>query len=278
MREACLRHDTGNRLNAGDIAARQHQRRRAVGDGRRIRRRHRAVLGKGRLERRDFRGVRLARLFVERNLHLTAARGNLHRNDLIGERSIVLRPLGAHQGFRRIGVLLLAGELVMPRGILGIRTHQPMLVSILKPVEEHVILDLAMTEPIPAARLGQKIRRVRHALHAARHRHVGTAKRQLVHRDHDRLHAGAADFAHGRGGDMIGHPGIARGLTCRRLAHASGQHAAHQNFLDSARVHASARNGGGNRGGAKLRPAQGRKLALESAHGRAGGGKNEHFR
>ena len=77
---------------------------------------------------------------------------------------------------------------------------------------------------------------------------------------------------------MIGHPGIARGLTRGRLPHTGWQHTAHQNFLDSARVHASARNGSANRGRAKLRPAAWRKLALESAHGRTGGGKNEHFR
>ena len=94
----------------------------------------------------------------------------LHRDghDLLGERAVLVGLLGALQALDGEGVLRLARELVVLRGVLGVGAHQAALVvGVLQAVEEHVVLDLGVAEPGAAAHLGQQVGRVGHALHAA---------------------------------------------------------------------------------------------------------------
>ena len=79
-----------------------------------------------------------------------------------------LAALRALQALDGEGVLRLARELVVLRGVLGEGAHQAALVvGVLQAVEEHVVLDLGVAEPGAGAHLGQQVGRVGHALHAA---------------------------------------------------------------------------------------------------------------
>ena len=221
---------------------------------------------------RIFSGLRLARLFVLRDhgLGLAGARG--HRRDLGCETAVgngLLRPC---QRGERIIVLGLAGELIGLGAILGECAHQAALViGVFQPVEEHVIHDLAMAEPVAAARAVEQIGRVGHALHAAGHRDLRAAGEDQVMGEHRRLHAGAAHLVdRGRAGGK-GQPRAERRLARGRLALSGGQHAAEDHFVDLVRGDTGALQRRLNRGRAKFRRGQVLQVALEPAHGGAGG-------
>ena len=72
-----------------------------------------AVLLEGRTQGRDLGDIRAPRLLVGGDLDVTLAGGYLHRDDLVGERTVGLCGLRALDRFDRVGVLLLAAELVL---------------------------------------------------------------------------------------------------------------------------------------------------------------------
>ncbi len=113
-------------------------------------------------------GSRRERLLVL--LDLGDARTPLHRDahDLLGERAVLIGRLRALQALDGEGVLRLARELIVLRGVLRVGAHQAALVvGVLETVEEHVVLDLGVAEPGAGAHLGQQVGRIGHALHAA---------------------------------------------------------------------------------------------------------------
>src|SRR5690348_17782361 len=64
----------------------------------------------------------------------------------------LFRSLRSEEGLRRKGVLVGARELVLPRGIFRVRSHELVLIGILKTIEEHVILDFTVSKTVTAAR------------------------------------------------------------------------------------------------------------------------------
>ena len=94
----------------GRRAAHQHQRRRAVGDRARVRRGHRAVLAKRRLQRRHLVGRRLRRLLVLVDHDVALAARHRDRRDLPRERAVVVRGERARERRQRECVLRLARE------------------------------------------------------------------------------------------------------------------------------------------------------------------------
>ena len=280
MRVAGLRHDARDRFEAartGDIGTRQNQRRRTIGNGSRTGRRDRTVLAEGRFERRDFRRVRLARLFVDCDDGF--ALSGLHRDggDFIRERTIAHRALGTLQRFNRVGILILPRELVMAGGIFAISAHQAVLVSILQPVEEHMILHLAMTHAVTATRLRQQVGRIGHALHTADHDNVRPAQRDLIGADHHRLHAGAADLGNGRARHRVRNAGMDGGLPGGRLPQPGGEHIAHQRFVHRIGRDASAFHRRTDRRRAEIGGGDAGQLALKAPHRRACGGEDQRF-
>jgi hypothetical protein len=116
------------------------------------------------------------------------------RRDLVLEPALFDRGERARQRLDRVGVHLLARDAALVRGLLREGAHRARGVGVLEPVEEHVVLQLGMTQADALARAEQHVRRVAHALHAAGdHDGVGACL-QLVMREHHRLHAGAADL------------------------------------------------------------------------------------
>jgi len=86
-----------------------------------------------------------------------------------------------------------------------------------------VVDDAIMTGAVTAARLGQQIGRVAHALHAAGDDDPGGAGIDDVMRQHRGLHAGAADLVDGGGAGRIRQFGAARGLPRRSLTLSAGR-------------------------------------------------------
>ena len=75
-------------------------------------------------------------------------------------------------GLGRERVLVLAGEAVLRRDHVAAVAHVHVLVRVPQAVVDHRVDDLAVAHAVAAARLGQHVGRVGHALHAARDDHA----------------------------------------------------------------------------------------------------------
>jgi hypothetical protein len=250
--------------------AHEHQGGGAIGDGAGIGRRDRAAVAEGRLQARDFVQVRRARLFVGVDDRLALSGFDRHRHDLPRRGAIAGRRLRPFQRADGEGILAFPGELEMLRRFLGEDTHQlALVIGIFQAVGEHVILHDAMAHAIAAARLGQQIGRIAHALHAAGDGHGVRSGGQQVVRQHGRLHARAAHLVHGCAADGLRNAGAERGLPGRCLAHARRQDAAEDHFAHLIRRDPGALQRSAYGDGAQLRRAHGRQFALKASHGRA---------
>ncbi len=250
----------------------QHKRGCAVGDGAGVGCCDRAAFAECGLEVRNFFGRGLERELVVRDLALGFA-GSYCERDNFRRKSA----LGA--GFLRAGergegecVLRFARKGVTLRAILGERAHQTaFVVGIFQAVEKHVIEHAAVAHAIAGARAIEKIRGVRHALHAAGDDDVGAAGEQKIVGEHHGLHAGAAHFVHrgcaGGKGQTRAQSGLARGS----LALAGGKHAAEEDFVDCVGGDRRAFDGCADGGSAELRCGETAEIALECADGGARG-------
>ncbi|MPM80724.1 hypothetical protein SDC9_127774 [bioreactor metagenome] len=91
-----------------------------------------------------------------------------------------------------------------------------------------------------------------HVLRAAADHHVGVPGQNGACTFNDRLHTGAADHAHGVGGNGIGDAGLDGHLTGNVLAKARGQDAAEHNLVHLLGLHARAVQGFLNHDGSKV--------------------------
>ncbi len=220
---------------------------------------------------RIFSRLRLARLFVLGDRNFGFSHAHADGRDLAGEAAVADGLLRPCQRGQRIIVLGLAGELVGLGAILGEGSHQAALViGVFEPVEEHVVDDLAMAEPVAAARAVEQIGRVGHALHAARHRDFGAAGEDQVMGEHRGLHAGAAHLVDRGGAGGRGQSRAERRLARGRLALPRGQHAAEHDFVDLVGRDPGALQRRLDRRRAERRRGEVFQIALESAHGGAG--------
>ena len=162
----------------------------AVGNRRRVRRRHRAVFAECRAERRDFFDVGLVRLLVARHRDVAFTGRYRDRFDLGFKGAVINRFLGTGQTFDGKCVLLFAGELVMLRSVFGEGAHETaFVIGIFESIQEHVIFDLiAMPQTIALTGTEQDVWCIGHALHAACDHHVVRTGKDVVMRQHGRLH------------------------------------------------------------------------------------------
>ena len=225
--------DRGLALGLGDAFARQHHGGGPVGDRGGGRGGDRAILGEGGLQRRDLVGAALGRCLVGVDHGVAGAGLDRDRRDFADEFTASDRRLGAGQRFDRIGVLLLAGQLIGVGGVLRESAHRAArLVGIFQPVEEHVVIGHVVADPRAGAVLLEDVGGERHVLHAPGNGEVDRAGGQRLGGHDDRLHARTADLVDRGRLNRLGQPGLQRGLTGRGLTEASGQHAAHVEPLD----------------------------------------------
>ena len=134
------------------------------------------------------------------------------------------------------GVLILAREAVLRRDHVAAVAHVEVLVRIPEAVVDHRVDDLAVAHAVAAARLGQHVGRVGHALHAARDDDLRVADQDLAARVHHRLQSRAAHLVHRDRADRDGQPRLDHRLARGRLTHAGGQHVAQDRALDRGRA------------------------------------------
>ena len=258
---------------AGRIRPGEDHRRRPVRDRGGVGRRHRAAVSKGGPEMRDLVGAGGAGLFVRIDAPVAAARGHRDRHHLGREVAIRDRGPCSIQRGKRVGVLRLAGELVVGGALLGEGAHQEAAaalgrgIGVFQPVEKHVVDHAAMSDPRAAAHLGQQIRRVGHRFHAAGDDDVGLTGGQPVPRRHRRGHARAAHLVQRRGRHPIVQARGEGGLSRRGLPQTRREHAAHHH-----RVHAlpaTALQRPRDRRAAQRGCVDGRQGTLKAAHRRA---------
>ena len=98
-------------------------------------------------------------------------------------------------------------------------------------VVHHGVDDLVVVHPGAPAGGGDGVGGRGHVLGAAGHDDVGITGDNGAGTLNDALHAGAADHAHGVGGDLNGNPGLEGGLAGHVLAQAGGQNAAKHDLI-----------------------------------------------
>ena len=102
---------------------------------------------------------------------------DLDRNDLVAKNAVVNGGQSALMGAQRPGVLLLPVDTELSSDVIAVQPHLHTVQRAKQPVDDHHVLEDAIAHPIAIAGVADKVGRMRHALHAARH--------------HDRVHAGA---------------------------------------------------------------------------------------
>ena len=178
--------------------------------------------------------------------------------------------IGAIERGERVGILLLAGELITFSAILGEGPHQaPLVVGVLEAVQKHMVDGAAVAHAIAGAGAVEEVGRVAHALHAAGDDDVGRARAQEVVRDHRRLHARAAHLVDRGRASRERQSGPDRRLTRRGLALARRQYAAHQDFVDAVGRDPRPLDRGPDRARAKSGRADVLQVAEKAAHRRA---------
>mmetsp|Transcript_28628 Transcript_28628/g.53937 ORF Transcript_28628/g.53937 Transcript_28628/m.53937 type:complete len:287 (-) Transcript_28628:323-1183(-) len=253
----------------------QHQCRRSVRNRGRVGGSDRTAIAEGGLEMWYFIGTSRAGLFIFGHADRTLARFDFNRRQFAIKCAGRLSRLRARQRSKRIAILHLAGKLIGLRTILGKRAHKATLViGVFQPVEEHMVDDLPMAQPRPAAHFGQHIGGVGHTLHPARNHGVGVTQCDLVKGDHGRFHARSTHLVQCGGGHILAQtcrkPGLTRGgltLTC-------GKHTAHQHFIHRRKARTVERSL--DRNTAQICRSHVGQCALETAHRRSGGRGNHN--
>ena len=270
-----MRHDTRQRPGAQTCrggSAQQHQRGRTVVDGRTGCGGDGAVLFEGGFQQRYLVEFYLAWTFVDGNHHLARATLDGDRRDLGGKSAGLGGRLRAlHAGHGEF-VLRAAREVVFGRAVFTKGAHGAAgLVGIFQAVQHHVVEDAVVPDADAAAALGQQVRRIGHAFHAAGDHHLVAAGQQHIARHHGRLHARAAHLGQGHGAGAFGQTALERGLARGSLALAGHQAVAKQHFGHQFRRHAGARHGGLDGRATQVVGGQRAEVALEATHGGTGG-------
>jgi hypothetical protein len=187
------------------------------------------------------------------------------------------RGAGAPVALDGEGVLLLAGDVELPRDELAGVAHVVVVVDVPETVEDHPVEQLSVPEPLPGARLGQVVGRVGHRLHAAGHDDLGVAGPDGLRRERDRLEAGPADLVHRHRGNRHAEAGPDRGLAGRILPAGGLEDLAHQNLVHGLRIHAGAGDRVLDRDGAQVGGLEAGEGALETGDGSAATGDDDGF-
>jgi hypothetical protein len=198
-------------------------------------------------------------------------------NDLGVELAGLHRGAGAPVALDGEGVLLLAGDVELPRDELAGVAHVVVVVDVPETVEDHPVEQLSVPEPLPGARLGQVVGRVGHRLHAAGHDDLGVAGPDGLRRERDRLEAGPADLVHRHRGNRHAEAGPDRGLAGRILPAGGLEDLAHQNLVHGLRIHAGAGDRVLDRDGAQVGGLEAGEGALETGDGSAATGDDDGF-
>src|ERR1017187_7847402 len=155
-----------------------------------------------------------------------------HADDLVAETA------GCDRGLclllRRGGerVLVLAAHLVLVRDVLGGVAHVAVLEGAPEAIADHLVDELAVTDPVAISRALDEVWRARHVLHPAGQDHLAVAGSDRLGGKRDRLEPRAAHLVHGHRRRALGQPGAESSLPRRVLPQPGGEHVAHEHLVD----------------------------------------------
>jgi hypothetical protein len=235
-----------------------------------------SVFFEGGFERGNFVELDFAGAFV--NGHHGFARTGFDGDggDFGGECAALGGGFGALHAGGGKGVLFGAAEVVFGSAVFAKGAHAAAwLVGVFQAVEHHVVKNFVVAESVTATAFEHQVGRVGHALHAAGHQHVVRAGHQHVVRKHGGSHARATHFGQRHRACAFGQTAFETRLARRRLALASHQAVAKQDFGYPLGADACALHGSANGGSAQIVRGQAGKVALKTAHGRACGADDD---
>lgn len=167
---------------------------------------------------------------------LALALRDLDRRDLVAEApaldggdGLLLRSGGE-------GVLLLAGQAVLLRQVLGGDAHVVVVEGVPQAVLDHAVDQLRMAHAQAGAGAGHDVGRQAHVLLAAGDDHLGVAAADRLGAQVQGLEAGAADLVQGHGRHADRQAGLDRRLARRVLPGTGGEHLAEDHFVDLAGI------------------------------------------
>mmetsp|Transcript_54690 Transcript_54690/g.119321 ORF Transcript_54690/g.119321 Transcript_54690/m.119321 type:complete len:381 (-) Transcript_54690:430-1572(-) len=174
-------------VGVGGVARHEDERGGAVGEGRGVGGGDRAadLLEGG----PRFGGRALLRLRLLVGIDSAAALAARHDDGLHLRGEVPRRVRRARTRVRLVGVrvLLRAVDAERLSAQLRERSHVAVVVHVPQPVRDHAVHHLPMAHPMAPARLREVVRRVAHALHPARHDHVGLSEHDLLCAEHHSL-------------------------------------------------------------------------------------------
>ena len=162
-------------------------------------------------------------------------------------------------------VLRLAGDLVFLDQILGMPAGMRVRERVVQAVAQHAVVELAVAHAVAPAGARDEIRRLVHVLHAARHRDIDVAERNLLRCRDDRLRSGAADAVDRERRHRDRQPGMDGSLPGRIHLGAGLHDVAHDDGFHLVGAKLRARDRGADRHRAEI----GRRYLFESAAERA---------
>ena len=218
------------------------------------------------------RGQRLdRRVAPDRLVELDVADGD----DLLREVPGVLRSSSTSLRARRPRVLRLARDLELAGDTRGLHDHVISVEGRGQPVEDHVVENLAVAEPVAEPRIRQEVRRLRHRLHPARDDDIVLAGADHQIGERDRPDRRRADLVDRVGRNLDRDPGTDRGLARRRLPDSGLEHLSHDDVADLDRIDAGALEARPDRDRAELRRRMLREGATEPAERRPDSGDDD---
>ena len=173
-------------------------------------------------------------------------------------------------------VLLRAGDLVLPRDVLGGVAHVVAVEGVPQAVLDHGV-DQFEAAHLDAAAQILRVRGHAHGFLAAGDDDFGIAVEQRLIAERHRAQAASAELVDAPGRAFHRNAGGDRGLAGRVLALRRGQDLAHDDFGDAARLDAGPLQRGLDGDGAEIVGRRGGESAVETADRGAGGADDDDF-
>ena len=216
----------------------------------------------------------MARIFVVADHDVALAGLDGDRNDLVLELAGLLRGLGLVLRGNGELVLLRAGDLVLPRDVLGGVAHVVAVEGVPQAVLDHGV-DQFEAAHLDAAAQILRVRGHAHGFLAAGDDDFGIAVEQRLIAQRHRAQAASAELVDPPGRAFHRDAGGDRGLAGRVLALRRGQDLAHDDFGDAAGLDAGPLQGGLDGDGAEIVGRRGGERAVETADRGTGGADDD---
>ena len=153
-----------------------------------------------------------------------------------------------------------------------------LVVHVPQAIDDHGVLHFPVAHALAVARTVQHVGAGAHVFLATGDHDLAVTRGHGLGRQHHGLEARAAHGVDGHGGGFLGHTGFEHGLARSVLAHASGQHLAHDDFTHLVQAHTGACQGFFDHDAAQFGGRHLGQCAAKFANSRAcGGNDNDVF-